>query len=58
MEQWLELRQLRNQMIHEYIEDLAILADALQTAYQHLGFIEGIAELIISDLANRTGVDL
>jgi len=45
-------------MIHEYIEDLAILADALQTAYQHLGFIEGIAELIISDLANRTGVDL
>jgi len=58
VEQWLELRQLRNQMIHEYIEDLTILADALQTAYQHLGFIVGVAELIISDLANRTGVDL
>jgi len=58
VEQWLELRQLRNQMIHEYIEDLTILADALQTAYQHLGFIVGVAELIISDLSNRKGVDL
>ena len=33
-EQWLEIRQLRNQMIHEYIEDLTVLADALQAAYK------------------------
>ena len=39
VEQWLKLRQLRNQMIHEYIEDLAILSDALQMAYNNLGFI-------------------
>jgi len=58
VEQWLELRQLRNQMIHEYIEDLTVLADALQTAYQQLGFIVDVAESIISDLANRAGVDL
>jgi len=54
VEQWLELRQLRNQMIHEYIEDLTILADAMQTAYTHLGFIVSVAELIIKDLENRS----
>jgi len=53
-EQWLELRQLRNQMIHEYIEDLAILTDALQTAYQHLSFIVDVAESIIKDLEKRS----
>jgi len=57
VEQWLELRQLRNQMIHEYIEDLAILADALQTAYQHLGFIVDVAESIITDLRNRAMIE-
>ena len=54
VEQWLELRQLRNQMIHEYIEDLTILADALQTADQYHGFIVGVAEAIIQDLENRS----
>jgi len=53
-EQWLELRQLRNHMIHEYIEDLAILTDALQTAYQHLSFIVDVAESIIKDLEKRS----
>jgi len=57
VEQWLELRQIRNQMIHEYIEDLAILADALQTAYQHLGFIVDVAESIITDLRNRAMIE-
>jgi hypothetical protein len=54
VEQWLELRQLRNQMIHEYIEDLTILADALQAAYKHLGFIIDVGESIIKDLESRT----
>ena len=53
VEQWLELRQLRNQMIHEYIEDLTILAGALQSAYIHLGFIVNVGESIIKDLENR-----
>ena len=33
-DQWLEIRKLRNQMVHEYIEDLEILADALNQAHQ------------------------
>jgi len=50
---WLELRQLRNQMIHEYIEDVAVLVDALQTCYQHLDFIILVGESIIQDLEQR-----
>jgi hypothetical protein len=30
---WMEMRRLRNQMVHEYIEDLAILASALRTGH-------------------------
>ena len=33
VEAWLEIRKLRNQMVHEYIEDLALLSSALQTGH-------------------------
>lgn len=52
-ELWLELRQLRNQMIHEYIEDMTILVNALDTAHKHLGFIVGVAEAIINNIEER-----
>lgn len=53
VDRWLELRQLRNQMIHEYIEDLNILVDALQTAHDNLDFLISVAEAINTDLDNR-----
>lgn len=53
VELWLELRQLRNQMIHEYIEDLTLLTDALQTANKHLEFIVDVADSIIKDVEKR-----
>ncbi|TXK93318.1 hypothetical protein BMR02_15415 [Methylococcaceae bacterium HT1] len=53
VELWLELHQLRNQMIHEYIEDLTLLVDALQIAYKNLEFIVDVAESIIKDLDKR-----
>ena len=31
-EDWMEMRRLRNQMVHEYIEDVAVLASALRVA--------------------------
>jgi hypothetical protein len=52
-ELWLELRQLRNQMIHEYIEDLNLLVDALQTAHENLDFLIGVAQAINTDLDSR-----
>ena len=30
---WMEMRRLRNQMVHEYIEDLAVLTSALRSAH-------------------------
>jgi hypothetical protein len=33
---WLEIRKLRNQMVHEYIEDLAILTSALQAGHAYV----------------------
>jgi hypothetical protein len=33
---WLEMRRLRNQMVHEYIEDLNLLASALRTGHSHV----------------------
>ena len=36
---WLEIRKLRNQMVHEYIEDLAILTSALQAGHAYVSVL-------------------
>ncbi len=36
VEAWLEIRKLRNQMFHEYIEDPALLTSALQTGHNYV----------------------
>ncbi len=33
-DEWLTMRRLRNQMVHEYIEDLAVLANALNHGHR------------------------
>jgi hypothetical protein len=38
---WMEMRRLRNQMVHEYIEDLAVLTSALRTGH---GFVPILVE--------------
>ncbi|SDO29561.1 hypothetical protein [Vreelandella arcis] len=43
-EQWIALRQLRNQMIHEYIEDTQTLFDALSTAHNNKTVLEQFAD--------------
>jgi hypothetical protein len=50
---WLTLRNLRNQMVHEYIEDPAILADALQTAHVHVSTLIHASRALLGDLAGR-----
>jgi len=42
-EQWIALRQLRNQMIHEYIENAQTLYDALTTAHDNMKILEQFA---------------
>lgn len=43
-EKWIALRQLRNQMIHEYIENSVTLLDALTTAYHNVDSLRQFAD--------------
>ena len=51
-EQWIALRQLRNQMIHEYIENAQTLFDALITAHSKISVLTEFA----SELEKQVGV--
>ncbi len=50
---WMTLRDLRNQMVHEYIEDLDKLTDALNKAHEHVVTLSADAERFLSDLEAR-----
>ncbi|RCV89384.1 hypothetical protein [Billgrantia montanilacus] len=50
---WLEIRQIRNQMIHEYIESPQILADALNTAYGYQEKLMAFAQAMLTDAEQR-----
>jgi hypothetical protein len=50
---WLTMRQLRNQMIHEYIEDMALLADALQSAHASVPVLLRAAHAMLGELTSR-----
>lgn len=52
-DEWVAMRQLRNQMIHEYIEDMSVLADALQMSFSRLDMIIGVGLAICADLETR-----
>jgi hypothetical protein len=55
---WLETRQLRNQMVHEYIESLEILTSALNQAYHDQFGIIACANAIIADCKERKLIEL
>ncbi|MDD2802171.1 MAG: hypothetical protein PHE96_12015 [Methylococcales bacterium] len=52
-DQWLEIRQLRNQMIHEYIEAIEVLTNALQAAHDYQQELINLAQAILNDVNNR-----
>ncbi len=52
-ERWMAIRQLRNQMIHEYIEEPAVFAPALQTGHEHVGQLLSTAENMLNEIAQR-----
>lgn len=55
-ELWLTLRDLRNEMIHEYMEDLGRLADALNKGHVHVVTLSEDAERILADLESRSWI--
>jgi len=53
VDDWLAIRGLRNQMVHEYIESFTILTDALNQANAHVGLVVDCAGAIITDCEQR-----
>lgn len=52
-DKWLEIRQIRNQMIHEYIESPQVLADALNTAHDYQETLMAFANAMLTDAEQR-----
>lgn len=50
---WLTMRNLRNQMIHEYVEDLTVLASALQTGHTFVPTLIAAADKIFAEIDKR-----
>jgi hypothetical protein len=46
---WMEMRRLRNQMVHEYIEDLAVLASALRSGHAFVPTLVSAAKRCVAE---------
>lgn len=55
---WLELRKLRNQMAHEYIEDLVILSNALKVGHEFVHTLVDISERFVVQAQRRISISL
>ena len=50
---WLRVRQLRNQMIHEYVKDPLVLADALNAAHESVPLLVAVADRLCAEIDRR-----
>jgi len=50
---WMAVRNLRNQMVHEYMEDLTVLADALQEGHGFVAQLTSAADNMIAEIVKR-----
>jgi len=46
---WMEMRRLRNQMVHEYIEDLAVLTSALRSGHAFVPELTAAARRCVAE---------
>lgn len=54
VENWQTVRRLRNQMVHEYIEDPNILASALQAGHENVPMLVSAANAITDEARSRS----
>lgn len=52
-DEWMTMRNLRNQMVHEYIEDPVVLSSALQTGHVFVQTLIAAANKMIAEIARR-----
>lgn len=50
---WMEMRRLRNQMVHEYIEDLAVLTSALRAGHAFVPVLVAAARRCVGEARRR-----
>lgn len=50
---WMAMRNLRNQMVHEYMEDLTLLTGALQTGHDFVPALFSAADCMITEIERR-----
>lgn len=55
-DEWMSMRSLRNQMVHEYIEDPVILSSALQTGHAFVPTLIATADKMLAEIARRDWV--
>ncbi len=52
-DEWMIMRNLRNQMIHEYVEDPVVLASAMQTGHDFVPVLIAAANKMIAEIERR-----
>ncbi len=52
---WLETRRLRNQMVHEYIEDSNVLMNALNAGHDFVSELIYVADRMLNEIDVRIG---
>lgn len=50
---WMSMRNLRNQMVHEYVEDPVVLSSALQTGHVYVPTLIAAANKMIAEIEQR-----
>ena len=52
-DEWMTMRNLRNQMIHEYVEDPVVLISALQSGHAFVPALIAVANKMIAEIERR-----
>lgn len=53
VDEWMTMRSLRNQMIHEYVEDPAVLSSALQTGHAFVPALIATGSKMVAEIERR-----
>ena len=52
-DEWMTMRNLSNQMVHEYVEDPAVLTSALQSGHTFVPALIAVADKMITEIERR-----
>lgn len=52
-DEWMAMRQLRNQMVHEYVDDLTVLTSALQTGHAFVHALIEVGNKLMAEIDRR-----